>query len=214
MYIFKITFADGKTIASDTIRFPDSVKGVSILNNHLVITMQSGLTDDLGVINPYAETIVSNSETNTTEIKNNAVVDGNLQVNGNVLFGSSIISIQGTTKQNGILGTNADGKIAFKEISGGTQWYEHVINLNNGSMLRLITMRGDALKDGGWPVGSYPIFFMGISGPGYFSTDYSFPRLVKNASISIQIFYLNSTNEHKTYEFGENDIVSEEITAL
>ena len=118
-YIFKITFADGKTIASDTIRFPDSVKGVSILNNHLILTMQSGLTDDLGVINPYAETIVSNSETNTTEIRNNAVLDGNLQVNGNVLFGSSIISIQGTTKQNGILGTNADGQIAFKEISGG-----------------------------------------------------------------------------------------------
>ena len=118
-YIFKITFADGKTIASDTIRFPDSVKGVSISNNHLVITMQSGLTDDLGVINPYAENIVINSEANTTEIRNNAVVDGNLQVNGNVLFGSSIVSIQGTTKQNGILGTNADGKIAFKEISGG-----------------------------------------------------------------------------------------------
>lgn len=118
-YIFKITFADGKTIASDTIRFPDSVKGASILNNHLILTMQSGLTDDLGVINPYADTIVSNSETNTTEISNNAVVDGNLQVNGNVLFGNSIVSIQGTTKQNGILGTNADGKIAFKEISGG-----------------------------------------------------------------------------------------------
>lgn len=118
-YIFKITFADGKTIASDTIRFPDSVKGVSILNNHLVLTMQSGLTDDLGVINPYADTIVLNSETNTTEIGNNAVVDGNLQVNSNVLFGNSVISIRGTTKQNGILGTNADGKIAFKEISGG-----------------------------------------------------------------------------------------------
>lgn len=131
-YVFKITFADGKTIASDTIRFPDSVKGASILNNHLILTMQSGLTDDLGVINPYADTIVSNSETNTTEIANNAVVDGNLQVNGNVLFGSSTISIQGTTKQNGILGTNADGKIAFKEISGGGKKWLNV-NFNNTS---------------------------------------------------------------------------------
>ena len=119
VYIIKITFADGRVMYTEPIRLPDSVKGVSILNNHLIITMQSGLTDDLGVINPYAETIVLNSETNTTEIGNNAVVDGNLQVNGNVLFGNSIISIQGTTKQNGILGTNADGKIAFKEISGG-----------------------------------------------------------------------------------------------
>lgn len=83
-YIFKITFADGKTIASDTIRFPDSVKGVSILNNHLVITMQSGLTDDLGVINPYANTIVLNSETNTTKIANNVEVVGNLKVNSSI----------------------------------------------------------------------------------------------------------------------------------
>ena len=113
-YIFKITFADGKTIASDTIRFPDSVKSVAIENGHIIVTTQAGNRTDLGVINPYAETIVLNSETNTTEIRNNAVVDGNLQVDGNVLFGSSTISIQGTTKQNGILGTNADGKIAFK----------------------------------------------------------------------------------------------------
>lgn len=119
VYIIKITFADGRVMYTEPIRLPDSVKGVSILNNHLIITMQSGLTDDLGVINPYADTIVSNSETNTTEIRNNAVVGGNMQVDGNVLFGSSIISIQGTTKQNGILGTNADGKIAFKEIGGG-----------------------------------------------------------------------------------------------
>lgn len=94
-YIFKITFADGKTIASDTIRFPDSVKGVSILNNHLVITMQSGATEDLGVINPYAETIVSNSDTGTTEIRNNAVVDGNLQVNGSLKNLENIVDSHG-----------------------------------------------------------------------------------------------------------------------
>ena len=128
-YIFKITFADGKTIASDTIQFPDSVKSVTIENGHIIVTTQAGIRTDLGVINPYAETIVSNSDTNTTEIRNNAVVDGNLQVNGNVLFGSSIISIQGTTKQNGILGTNADGQIAFKEISGGLKlWLHHFTN--------------------------------------------------------------------------------------
>ena len=145
-YVFKITFADGKTIASDTIRFPDSVKGVSILNNHLVITMQSGLTDDLGVINPYAETIVSNSETNTTEIRNNEVVDGNLQVNGNVLFGSSIISIQGATKQNGILGTNADGQIAFKEIRGGIrnlQVSPTFVSVNGNHIKNSFTITGE-----------------------------------------------------------------------
>ena len=74
-------------------------------------------------------------------------------------------------------------------------------------------MRGDALKDG-WPIGRYPIFFMGISGPGYFSTDYSFPILAINAPTSIQIFYLNSTNEQMSFEFGESDIETEEIRAL
>ena len=137
-YIFKITFADGKTIASDTIRFPDSVKGASISNNHLILTMQTGVTDDLGVINPYAETIVNNTDTGTTEIRNNAYLGGNLQVHGNVSFDNSIISIGGTTKQNGILGTNEDGKIAFKEVTGGTQWYEHKLVTNSGSGIRFV----------------------------------------------------------------------------
>ena len=94
-YIFKITFADGNTIASDTIKFPDSVNGVSISNNHLIITTQGGIREDLGVINPYADTIVLNSESNTTEIKNNAKIDGNLKVNSSISSGynteSSII---------------------------------------------------------------------------------------------------------------------------
>lgn len=77
-YIFKITFADGKTIASDPVKFPDSVNGVSISNNHLIITTQSGIREDLGVINPYADTIVLNSETNTTEIGNNVQVVGSI----------------------------------------------------------------------------------------------------------------------------------------
>ena len=81
-YIFKITFADGKTIASDTIQFPDSVNGVSISNNHLIITTQGGIREDLGVINPYADSIILNSQTNTTEIGNNVEIGGNLKVNG------------------------------------------------------------------------------------------------------------------------------------
>ena len=114
-YIFKITFADGKTIASDTIRFPDSVKGVSILNNHLIITMQSGLTDDLGDINPYAETIVSNSETNTTEIRNNLQVNGTITAGGNVL---SAVVANPTEETTGTLSKIKIGDTAYA-VGGG-----------------------------------------------------------------------------------------------
>lgn len=213
-YIFKITFADGKTIASDTIRFPDSVKGASISNNHLILTMQTGVTDDLGVINPYAETIVNNTDTGTTEIRNNAYLGGNLQVHGNVSFDNSIISIGGTTKQNGILGTNENGKIAFKEVTGGTQWYEHIINMKGGDTLKLITTRQDALKDGGWPVGKFPILLVDYGGPDSLDPKYSFPLLVKNYSDSLQIFYINSSNARAIYTFGENNISTEEVTPL
>ena len=213
-YIFKITFADGKTIASDTIRFPDSVKGASISNNHLILTMQSGVTDDLGVINPYAETIVNNTDTGTTEIRNNAYLGGNLQVHGNVSFDNSIISIGGTTKQNGILGTNEDGKIAFKEVTGGTQWYKHEINIISRGMLKLITTRQDALKDGGWPIGKFPILVVDYGGPESIDPKYSFPLLVKNTSNSIQIFYINSSNERAIFTFGESEISTEEVTPL
>lgn len=169
-YIFKITFADGKSISSDTIKFPDSVKGVSISNNHLIITTQGGIREDLGVINPYAETIVLNSVTNTTEIVNNLQLNGNLQVNsnaelrGNLLFGGSTISIQGMTKQNGILGTNADGKIAFKEISGGTQWYKHEIS-GSSFNITFICLHSENLKDDLWETGSYhPALISNIGG--------------------------------------------------
>lgn len=217
-YIFKITFADGKTISSDTIRFPDSVKGVSILNNHLVITMQSGLTDDLGVINPYADTIVLNSETNTTEIRNNAVVGGNLQVNGNVLFGSSIISIQGTTKQNGVLGTNADGKIAFKEISGGTQWYKHYITFTgaygSSSDITFLSLRPDTLKDGVWDLANYPIILTAFGGPSGPNVSTSFPSLFVPTLGEFYIYYIDSNNEIVPFILNKTSIKTEEVTAL
>lgn len=116
-YVFKITFADGKTIASDTIRFPDSVKGASILNNHLILTMQSGLTDDLGVINPYANTIVLNSETNTTEIGNNLQVNGTITAGGNVL---SAVVANPTEETTGMLSKIKIGNTAYAVGGGGS----------------------------------------------------------------------------------------------
>lgn len=112
-YIFKITFADGKTIASDTIRFPDSVKGASILNNHLVLTMQSGITDDLGVINPYADTIVLNSVSNTTEIGNDMSVAGNFKVNSNITC-NGLLRVNGTSQESSSI--EAQTIYAFNEL--------------------------------------------------------------------------------------------------
>ena len=89
-YIFKITFADGKTIASDTIRFPDSVKSVTIENGHIIVTTQAGIITDLGAVsgnNPYADIIIVNSETNTTQIVNNVDISGILSVNTDLLVG-------------------------------------------------------------------------------------------------------------------------------
>lgn len=90
VYIIKITFADGKTIASDTIKFPDSVKSVTIENGHIIVSTQEGIRTDLGAVsgnNPYADIIVINSQTNTTEIVNNVEIDGNLNVNTNLFVG-------------------------------------------------------------------------------------------------------------------------------
>lgn len=101
-YVFKITFADGKTLSSGNVVFPDSVKDVSIKNGHIIVTQISGTQNDLGVLNPYAGTIVENAETNTTEIGNNAQVGGDLSVQGSVVGRGIVTSIGRLTANNGI----------------------------------------------------------------------------------------------------------------
>lgn len=218
-YIFKITFADGKTIASEPVKFPDSVNGVSISNNHLIITTQGGIREDLGVINPYADSIVLNSGTNTTEIGNNAKIGGNLQVNSNaefrgkLLFGGSTISIQGMTKQNGILGTNAVGQIAFKDVSGGTQWYQHVITLRDGVNMKLLTTIQVSLRDGEIVDGHYPVILVDIVGTSATQAEYSFPVLIKQGN-KFKIGYMTSSNQRSLYIFDKTLIAEEEVTSL
>lgn len=215
-YIFKITFADGKTIASDTIRFPDSVKGVSISNNHLIITMQSGVTDDLGVINPYADTIVLNRESNTTEIGNDVSVGGNFKANGTITAGGNVLSAVVANPAEETTGTLSKVKIGNTAyaVGGGTQWYEHSITFKSQSILKLLTIRQDAIKDGGWPIGKHPIIVVDYGGPGEIDPQCSFPLLNKNASTSLQFYYINSSSAKASYTFSEREIATEEITAL
>ena len=106
-------------------------------------------------------------------------------------------------------------KLKEIEARGGTQWYEHKINMKSGEILKLITTRQDALKDGGWPnEEKYPILLVEYAGPDSLRSEYSFPLLVKNNSNSLQIFYINSSNERAVFTFGESEISTEEVTPL
>ena len=105
-------------------------------------------------------------------------------------------------------------KLKEIEAIGGTQWYEHKINIIGGGMLKLITTRQDALKDGGWPLGKFPILLVDYGGPESLQANYSFPLLIKNDSTALQIFYINSSNERAIFTFGENEISTEEVTPL
>lgn len=117
-YVFKITFADGNSISSGNVVFPNAVQDVSIKNGHIIVTQISGTQTDLGAINPYAETIVENAETNTTKIVNNAEVGGNLEVKG-------LTALGGNTGVNGTLSTT--GKITSNggvEVHGDAIFFD------------------------------------------------------------------------------------------
>ena len=122
-YVFKIAFADGKTLSSGNVVFPDSVKDVSIKNGHIIVTSVGGNVEDLGVLNPYAEKIVENAVTNTTEIRNNVKVgrklevSGEAQVTGNVAMGGNL-GVTGQAVVGGRLQVNSS-IISNGEIRGG-----------------------------------------------------------------------------------------------
>lgn len=129
-YVFKITFADGDSISSGNVVFPDSVKDVSIKNGHIIVTQISGTQTDLGAINPYAGTIVENAVTNTTEIGNNAEVAGDLSVQGSVvgrgivtsigrLTANGGIEVHGQGYVNGALGVTGNATIGGTITAGG-----------------------------------------------------------------------------------------------
>lgn len=68
----------------------EAVKQVAIENGNLVVTFVSGKTEIVGPVggeNPYADIILINRATNTTEIVNNGKVDRNLVVTGQAAVG-------------------------------------------------------------------------------------------------------------------------------
>lgn len=76
----------------------EAVKQVAIVNGNLVVTFVSGKTEIVGPVggeNPYADIILINRVTNTTEIVNNAKVGGNLAVTGQTAVGG--LSVAGVS---------------------------------------------------------------------------------------------------------------------
>ena len=102
-YVASVEFYDGSKIQSGDIAFPDSIEQVSFTDGQLIINYVSGQTENLGRLNPYADVIIINSDTNTTEIGNNVEVDGKLQVN------SSISSAYNTESSINVNETPIDG---------------------------------------------------------------------------------------------------------
>ena len=127
-YVFKITFADGKTLSSGNVVFPDSVQDVSIKEGHIIVTSVGGHIEDLGVLNPYAETIVVNAETNDVEINGETKINAGLEVLNeincdNIVAKGTIqtdgaLDVTGNAQVNGRLQVNSS-IISNGEIRGG-----------------------------------------------------------------------------------------------
>lgn len=131
-YVFKITFADGKTLSSGNVVFPDSVKDVSIKNGHIIVTSVGGNVEDLGAINPYAGTIVLNAQTNDVEINGETKINAGLEVLNeincdNIVAKGAIqtdtdLVVTGNAQVNGRLQVNSsiisNGEIRGENISG------------------------------------------------------------------------------------------------
>lgn len=144
-YVFKITFADGNSISSGNVVFPDSVKDVSIKNGHIIVTSVGGNVEDLGVLNPYADTIVVNAETNTTEIGGKLQVSGEAQVTGNATLGGNL----GVTGQAVVGGTLQAGSLQVNsnESVGGGLSVEGALSAKGG-----ITTGGKVTANNGMEV--------------------------------------------------------------
>lgn len=127
-YVFKITFADGTTISSGNVVFPDSVKDVSINNGHIIVTQNSGTQSDLGVLNPYADTIVLNAQTNDVDINGETKINAGLEVLNEIncdnivakgaIQTDSDLAVTGNAQVNGRLQVNSS-IISNGEIRGG-----------------------------------------------------------------------------------------------
>ena len=205
-YIFKITFADGKTIASDTIRFPDSVKSVAIENGHIIVTTQAGTRTDLGVLNPYADTIVLNSVTNTTEIGNNLQVNGSITASGKELTAVVANPTEETTET---LSKIKIGNTAYAVGGGGgvgTPLYLHRVYFKNENSIAFVSDFPENISTAS-KTGNYPAFVIYCSNKQIID----FTGLFKSAPIS-GYYFLTTTGS--AYNIDVTNVSSSTISQI
>lgn len=215
-YVFKITFADGTTLSSGNVVFPNAVQDVSIKNGHIIVTQISGTQTDLGAINPYADTIVLNAETNTTEIGNNLRVNGTITADGKEL---SAVVANPTEETTETLSKVKIGNTAYAVGGGGTQWYKHNVSIANPSMpamsigIEFYSMFGESLKEIQLPNGIYVAIMTSAGGPSAPNADTAFPVLnVSGANFMLK--YLGTDGSIQRYQFDKSTINSDEVTAV
>lgn len=108
-------------------------------------------------------------------------------------------------------------KLREIEASGGTQWYQHVINFTgsygSSSKITFLSLRQDTLKDGVWNPANYPIILTSFNGPTGPNVTTSFPSLYVPTPNEFHIYYIKN-NEITDFTLDKTSITSEEVTAL
>lgn len=95
----------------------------------------------------------------------------------------------------------------------GTQWYKHKISLNDSSLLEMITLFKEQLKDI-TNVKTYAMIFTNGSGPSVPRNSSVFPTMRCQTPGVFTITYVNSSNQLATYTLNVSEINTEEITTL
>lgn len=203
VYVIKITFADGRTMSSEPVTFPDSVKSVTIENGHIIVTTQAGTRTDLGVINPYADTIVINSQTNTTEIGNNLQVNGTITAGGNELKAVVANPTEETTET---LTKIKIGNTAYAVGGGSKSLYLHRVYFKNESSIAFVSDFPENISTA-TKTGNYSAFVIYCSNKQIID----FTGLFQSAPIS-GYYYLTTTGS--AYNIDVTNVSSSTISQI
>lgn len=107
-------------------------------------------------------------------------------------------------------------KLKEIEASGGTQWYEHNVNIATpmGGMtigIGFCSMFGESLKDVQLPNGNYVAIFTAAGGPSAPNADTAFPVLnVSDGKFTFK--YLGTDGSIQRYQFDKRSINSDIVT--
>lgn len=105
-------------------------------------------------------------------------------------------------------------KLSEIEASGGTQWYHHEIKLNQGFILKMMTLFNESLKDFK-NIGAHAMIYLDSAGPNLPNQKTTFPTLRYNGNGKIDIYYLDtSTGQLVTYILETSNINTDVVTKI